>query len=216
MAVIITAILVLIGVALILLLVKWYARRAEDATAQRIAAANERQEQQLRDGLSALSGVALQQHESLHRVANEIAERLLTQQQAALATAADVLERQAATHGATVQATCDATTTQRVDALRADIQPLRDGVHQILNSVKQTHVGSAAQIAEVGAMLRQVIAEQTAHRGETRNVLGTLRSSQTRGAYGEMTLRRTLEHAALLEHVHFVPQASERDEQGAF
>jgi DNA recombination protein RmuC len=49
---------------------------------------------------------------------------------------------------------------------------------------------------------------------ETTSLVGALKTSHTRGRYGELALRRLVEHAGMLEHCDFEEQVNVEDESG--
>ncbi len=100
--------------------------------------------------------------------------------------------------------------------MQSELLPIRELLQQMHASVGEVRESRAADAAALTKMVQRVTEEQTAHRRGTAKLSQLLRSSTVRGQYGELTLQRTLEHAGLIEHKHYVAQVSPRDEAGLY
>ncbi len=92
------------------------------------------------------------------------------------------------------------------DRTASVLAPLRDALTRV-----ESHVGTLERDrVDQFATLRSVVGrveEETARLGrETRSLAGSLNSSSVRGAWGEVQLRRVLEHAGLLARCDFDEQ----------
>ncbi|MEZ0492139.1 DNA recombination protein RmuC [Kineococcus sp. TBRC 1896] len=120
-------------------------------------------------------------------------------EQAALRTERDLLsarvaeleERVATGHALTATVTPVAATLERVEAQVAALE--RDRVQQY---------------ARLSEQLRAVSAGTEALRDQTASLAGALRASSSRGSWGEVQLRRVVEHAGMLDRVDFTEQAT--------
>jgi len=104
---------------------------------------------------------------------------------------------------------------QREQAVRRLVEPLAQTLEQV-----RTELGTAerARLEGQAALGEQVRAMRTASeqlRGETAQLATALRSSQVRGRWGELQLRRVVEAAGMLAHVDFVEQNHVRTDDGA-
>jgi DNA recombination protein RmuC len=103
---------------------------------------------------------------------------------------------------------------QREQAIAQLLDPLSETLARYERSVQEM------ELARKGAY--EVLTERVAqlHQGheqlqkETRNLVTALRSPQTRGRWGEMTLRRAVEAAGMLEHCDFEEQVSATTDDG--
>ncbi|WP_380170223.1 DNA recombination protein RmuC [Kineococcus sp. DHX-1] len=120
-------------------------------------------------------------------------------EQAALRAERDLLrdrvdeleDRVAAGHELTATVTPVAATLERVEAQVAALE--RDRVQQYARLTEQ---------------LRSVAEGTDALRDQTASLAGALRASSSRGSWGEVQLRRVVEHAGMLDRVDFVEQTT--------
>ncbi len=103
---------------------------------------------------------------------------------------------------------------KREEAVRALVDPIAktlDAVKAQVSDAEKARIESHSTLAEQVAHMRQT---SELLRGETSQLVTALRSAQTRGAWGEMQLRRVVEAAGMLERVDFTEQPSVRTDDG--
>lgn len=104
--------------------------------------------------------------------------------------------------------------TRREQAVRSLVEPIATVLDQVRAQIATAEearaVGGAALAEQVRAM--RETSEQL--RTQTGQLVTALRSSQVRGRWGELQLRRVVEAAGMLEHVDFVEQAGARTDDG--
>jgi DNA recombination protein RmuC len=104
---------------------------------------------------------------------------------------------------------------QRQQAIEELLNPLSETLTRYERGVQQMEAerkGAYASLSE------RVVALHHGHERlekETRNLVTALRSPHTRGRWGEMTLRRAVEAAGMLEHCDFEEQKTVAGEEGA-
>ncbi|WP_426565971.1 DNA recombination protein RmuC [Angustibacter sp. McL0619] len=98
--------------------------------------------------------------------------------------------------------------------LASVLGPLRDSLTRVERQVGVLERDRVEQFARLDEQLMAVAASGEALRGQTAALVGALRSSNTRGTWGETQLRRVVEHAGMLARVDFVEQASARSPDG--
>jgi DNA recombination protein RmuC len=98
-----------------------------------------------------------------------------------------------------------------VDAL---VRPMNEALQRVsidLARAERDRVGAHAQLQE---QIRLTAAGTESLRDQTGRLVTALRRSEVRGRWGEVQLRRLVESAGLLQHVHFDEQQSSRDDAG--
>lgn len=103
---------------------------------------------------------------------------------------------------------------QRERAVRALVEPIGDVLDQIRAQMTTAEQHRAAGSAALAEQVRAMRETSELLRGETSQLVTALRSSQVRGRWGELQLRRVVEAAGMLEHVDFVEQSSVRTDDG--
>lgn len=103
---------------------------------------------------------------------------------------------------------------KREEAVRALVDPISktlDAVKAQVSDAEKARIESHSTLAEQVTHMRQT---SELLRGETSQLVTALRSAQTRGAWGEMQLRRVVEAAGMLDRVDFTEQPSVRTDDG--
>jgi len=94
-----------------------------------------------------------------------------------------------------------------VTPIKELIEKTRTQIHDIEQERKQAY-GSISKHLETLAQTQQAL------HGETRNLVQALRRPEVRGQWGEMTLRRLVELAGMVEHCDFYEQEHTYTEEG--
>jgi DNA recombination protein RmuC len=90
----------------------------------------------------------------------------------------------------------------------AALAPLRDALGRVEQQVGTLERDRTHQFAALEQTIAQVHATTTALGRQTQTLAGSLNASTVRGAWGEVQLRRVLEHAGLLARCDFDEQVS--------
>ncbi|KQY23400.1 recombinase RmuC [Cellulomonas sp. Root485] len=103
---------------------------------------------------------------------------------------------------------------QREQAVRAMVEPLSRTLDQVRVELSTAEQARAAGQAALGEQVRAMHLASEHLRGETAQLVTALRSSQVRGKWGELQLKRVVEAAGMLAHVDFVEQDQVRTDDG--
>jgi DNA recombination protein RmuC len=103
----------------------------------------------------------------------------------------------------------------REQAVAAMLAPVRDTLQQTRDQIALIEKERAETFGALRASLEGVTLGQQALQRETRNLVTALRRPEVRGQWGEMTLRRLVELAGMVEHCDFVEQLHVPGEDGA-
>ncbi|AEG43694.1 DNA recombination protein RmuC [Isoptericola variabilis J7] len=102
----------------------------------------------------------------------------------------------------------DEVLAQREQAFRALVDPLSRSLEKVREEVTAAEKARAEGTSALTEHLRQLASVNAELRQGTSDLITALRSSQTRGAWGELQLKRVVEAAGMLEHVDFDTQVS--------
>jgi DNA recombination protein RmuC len=102
----------------------------------------------------------------------------------------------------------------RQKAIDALVQPLRESLTKVDAKLQDVDRGRATSQAQLSEQLRSLTQAQQVLHAETGKLSRALRSSNIRGQWGEIQLRRVLECAGLVEGMHFDLKDSVRTEEG--
>ncbi len=128
-----------------------------------------------------------------------------------------------AARGASVTAERDLLRERVVDleaSLAEDLEtaallaPLKDALGRVEQQVGTLERDRVEQFGALRAVLHRVESETHELGTQTRSLAGSLRSSTTRGAWGEVQLRRVLESAGMLARCDFDEQVASRSHHG--
>ena len=88
------------------------------------------------------------------------------------------------------------------------LAPLRDALVRVEHQVVTLERDRVAQFSQVSVQLADVTTSTQALRSHTASLVGSLNASTIRGSWGEVQLRRVLEHAGMLARCDFEEQVS--------
>ncbi len=104
---------------------------------------------------------------------------------------------------------------RREEAVRQLVEPLTRTLDQVKAEVATAERARAEAQATLAEQLRAMRDSSELLRSETGQLVTALRSSQVRGRWGELQLRRVVEAAGMVEHVDFFEQDQVRTDDGA-
>lgn len=105
-----------------------------------------------------------------------------------------------------VQATARAELEQRHQAVEQLVAPIKESLEKVDGQVRSLEVTREGAYKALTEQVRLLAESQERLRSETASLVTALRAPATRGQWGEMQLRRTLEMAGMLAHCDFVEQ----------
>lgn len=104
---------------------------------------------------------------------------------------------------------------QREKAIEALVGPIREALDAARNRIEAIEKDRHTAFGNIRALLETMNRDQQALSAETRNLVTALRRPEVRGQWGEMTLRRLVELAGMVEHCDFTEQEHTRGPDGA-
>ncbi|GAC1318621.1 MAG: hypothetical protein NVSMB12_17520 [Acidimicrobiales bacterium] len=97
---------------------------------------------------------------------------------------------------------------QRRQAVEHLVAPLQEALTRVEAEISGIEKAREAAYVGLTAQVRGLTETHERLRTETANLAGALKSSQTRGRWGEVQLRRVVELAGMVQHCDFVEQAT--------
>jgi DNA recombination protein RmuC len=172
--------------------------------------------------------VALKDAELRNRAAADVErERILALASERLGTAfTQLADRQFQNHSETFLKLARETLSVHTERAKGDLGAREQAIDNLVAPIREALARAERQMQELdksrsethGSISRQLealAASQVALSAETRNLVGALRRPEVRGQWGEITLRRLVELAGMVEHCDFVTQSHQATESGA-
>ena len=94
------------------------------------------------------------------------------------------------------------------------VKPLSESLKNMDTKIQDLEGKRIKAYSDIWNSLDQVKLTTEGLKKETTNLVGALKTSHSRGRYGEIALRRLVEHAGMFEHCDFEEQVSVEDESG--
>lgn len=116
----------------------------------------------------------------------------------------------------TIKSEAKADLDARKVSIEALVKPVSESLILYQNETKNLEEKRLKEIGAVSEQLRSVAETQCLLQTETNRLVNALKSPQTRGRWGEITLRRTAELAGMSIHRDFTEQESVCTESGRF
>ena len=95
---------------------------------------------------------------------------------------------------------------EREQAVENLIKPIKDALHQSQQQIAELEKARKEAYGGIKAQLETMHSNQAALARETQNLVNALRRPEVRGRWGEITLRRLVELAGMVEHCDFQEQ----------
>jgi DNA recombination protein RmuC len=138
----------------------------------------------------------------------------------------DLTDRQFQRHAETFLKLARETLGVQTERARSDLVAREQAIENLVRPIREALARSERQLQEldqsrrethgtIKAQLESLAASQQALSAETRNLVSALRRPEVRGQWGEITLRRLVELAGMVEHCDFVTQSHQATETGA-
>lgn len=94
------------------------------------------------------------------------------------------------------------------------VKPLNESLKNMDSKILALEEKRIRAYSDIANYLDQVKLTTESLKKETTNLVSSLKTSYTRGRYGELALRRLVEHAGMLEHCNFEEQVTVGDDNG--
>ncbi len=110
-----------------------------------------------------------------------------------------------------IRLTASAELAEKETAIQSLVTPIREGLERYDRKLHEIELARADSFASLTQRIELMATASDVLRGETANLAKALRSSNVRGAWGELQLRRAVELAGMLEHCDFTTQHTTSD-----
>lgn len=96
--------------------------------------------------------------------------------------------------------------SEREKAVAALVKPIRDALEASQKQISELEKSRSEAYGGIKSQLEAMQVSQKSLKQETQNLVNALRRPEVRGRWGEITLRRLVELAGMVEHCDFVEQ----------
>ncbi|MFL6237149.1 MAG: DNA recombination protein RmuC [Thermoanaerobaculia bacterium] len=103
---------------------------------------------------------------------------------------------------------------RRQQAIGELVHPLKESLQKVDDKIREIETAREVAYASLGDHLKGLASMQTNLERETAKLVGALRSSSTRGRWGEIQLQRVVEMAGMVAYCDFSLQATVETEDG--
>jgi DNA recombination protein RmuC len=103
---------------------------------------------------------------------------------------------------------------RRQQAIGELVQPLKESLQKVDEKIREMETTRAVAYSNLSEHLKGLASAQGSLERETAKLVGALRSSSTRGRWGEIQLQRVVEMAGMVSYCDFSLQASVTTEEG--
>jgi DNA recombination protein RmuC len=100
---------------------------------------------------------------------------------------------------------------KRQESIKVLVEPLKQQLETYQKRLQQSETAQSSALGEVKKHLETLAQQSQTLADETKQFRSVLKSSQTRGRWGEETLRRVVEAAGMSAHCDFTEQTKEGD-----
>jgi DNA recombination protein RmuC len=104
---------------------------------------------------------------------------------------------------------------QREKSIEQMVKPIREALDKTERQIREIEKDRKEAYGALHKHLESMAAAQQTLQGETRNLVQALRRPEVRGQWGELTLRRVVELAGMVEYCDFYEQEHVATEDGA-
>jgi len=102
--------------------------------------------------------------------------------------------------------------SEREQAVESLVKPIREALEASQKQIAGLEKSRSEAYGSIKAQLEEMHSSQKTLRQETQNLVNALRRPEVRGRWGEITLRRLVELAGMVEHCDFQEQVHSVDE----
>lgn len=106
--------------------------------------------------------------------------------------------------------------TEREQAVENLVKPIKEALVQTHRQIAELEKSRSEAYGGIRSQLEMMQINQQSLTQETHNLVNALRRPQVRGRWGEITLRRLVELAGMVEHCDFTEQVHTSNEDGVF
>lgn len=104
---------------------------------------------------------------------------------------------------------------KREQAIESMVKPIREALEKTEKQIRQVEKERKEAYGSLAEQLKATAESQSRLQAETSNLVQALRRPEVRGQWGELTLKRVVELAGMVDHCDFDEQQTTADAEGA-